>query len=126
MKLPALTWWLIGYGAFVFAMGVLGYLSNPEKAGTALKSGGAVAALSVLWGAIWATGRRWGLIGALVTIGLVTVVFVWRSTVSWLAYLGGDGTKLVAACLITAMLVASLWTLPRLVRGLRLSAAAVR
>ena len=36
MKLPALSWWLLGYGAFVFTMGVLGYLSNPEKAGTAL------------------------------------------------------------------------------------------
>jgi hypothetical protein len=119
MKFSALSWWLVGYGAFVFTMGVLGYLSNPEKAVTALKSGGTVAALSVLWAAVWASGRRWGLVGAVVTIGLVTVVFIWRSTVSWLAYFGGDGSKLVAACLITAMLGASLTVLPRLVRALR-------
>ena len=43
---------LIFYGAFLIVMGLAGYLSNPEKAKTALMSGGAFGALSILW-ACW-------------------------------------------------------------------------
>jgi hypothetical protein len=119
MKIPALSWWLIAYGLFLFLMGLLGYLSNPEKAATALKSGGLFGGLSLLWALGWATGRRWALGGALATLVLVTLAFIWRSTVAWLAFVGGDADKLVAACLISAMLVASLIVLPRVLRTLR-------
>ena len=119
MKIPALSWWLAGYGLFLFTMGLLGYLSNPEKAATALKSGGLFGALSLFWALCWAAGRRWALGGALATLALVTLAFIWRSTVAWQAFLGGDGDKLVAACLISAMLVASLLVLPRVFFTLR-------
>ena len=42
--------YLILYGAFLIVMGLLGYLSNPEKAKTALMSGGTFGALSLVWG----------------------------------------------------------------------------
>jgi hypothetical protein len=121
MKLPSLSWWLIGYGAFVFLMGVLGYLSNPEKAGTALKSGGMVAGLAVVWAIGWWGQRRWALFGAAATLTLVGIVFIWRSSVSWLAYLGGESQKLTAALLITAMFVATAVVLPKVLAGIRAS-----
>ena len=44
--------YLILYGAFLIIMGLLGYLSNPEKAQTALLSGGTFGALSIVWGVL--------------------------------------------------------------------------
>jgi hypothetical protein len=121
MKLPALSWWLLGYAAFVFSMGLLGYLSNPEKAATALKSGGMVAGLAVVWALGWTFQRRWALFGAAATLGLMGLVFVWRSTVSWMAYFSGESQKLTAALLITAMLVATVVVLPKVFAGIRAS-----
>jgi len=111
--------WLLGYGAFLVAIGVVGYLSNPEKAATALVSGGTFGALSAAWGLLLRSGRGWARTGAIATTGFLCLVFTWRSVASWLAVLGGRSEKLVAASLITAMLVASLVTLVILVRGAR-------
>ncbi len=111
--------WLLGYGAFLIAVGVAGYLSNPEKAATALLSGGTFGALSMGWGLLLRGGRAWARLAALATTGLLCLVFAWRSTASWLAVLGGHPEKLVAAALITAMLVASLVTLVVLIQGAR-------
>jgi hypothetical protein len=125
MKVPSLSWWLLGYGAFVFTMGVIGYLSNPEKAATALKSGGMVAGLAVVWAMGWWGQRRWALFGAAATLGLVGLAFIWRSTVSWMAYFSGESQKLTAALLITAMLVATVVVLPKVIAGLRASRRAL-
>jgi len=111
--------WLLGYGAFLAMVGVVGYLSNPEKAATALVSGGAFGALSAGWGALLRSGRGWARWAAIATTGLLTLVFTWRSVASWLAVLGGQPQKLVAAALITAMLLASVVTLALLARGVR-------
>jgi hypothetical protein len=110
---------LLGYGAFLIAVGVVGYLSNPEKAATALVSGGTFGALSIGWGLLLRTGRGWARTGAIVTTGLLSLVFSWRSIASWMAFVNGKPEKLVAASLITAMLVASVATLFVLVRGAR-------
>jgi hypothetical protein len=111
--------WLLGYGAFLVAVGVVGYLSNPEKAATALASGGTFGALSLAWGFLLRSGRGWARPAAIATTGFLTLVFTWRSTASWLAVLGGRPEKLVAAALITAMLLASVVTLVVLARGAR-------
>jgi len=111
--------WLLGYGAFLVAAGVAGYLSNPEKAATALASGGTFGALSLAWGLLLRSGRGWARTAAIATTGLLSLVFAWRSTASWLAVLGGRPDKLFAAALITAMLVASVVTLVVLARGER-------
>lgn len=103
--------WMIGYGGFLISIGVIGYLSNPEKAATALLSGGTFGALSIVWGVLLRRGADWARRAALATTGLLTAVFAWRATVSWLAVQGGQSEKLVAAVLITAMGLASLATL---------------
>jgi uncharacterized membrane protein (UPF0136 family) len=99
--------YLIFYGGFLILCGVLGYLSNPEKAKTSLMSGGTFGALSIVWGVLGARGVRWSLPTAVVTTGLLTLVFAWRASVGWLAVLDGKSEKLFAASLITLMLAAS-------------------
>ena len=116
---PRLGNWLLGYGTFLIAIGVAGYLSNPAKAATALVSGGTFGSLSIAWGLLLRSGRGWARTGAIVTTGFLTLVFSWRSIASWLAFSRGMSEKLVAASLITAMLVASVVTLFVLVRGAR-------
>ena len=88
-------------------MGLLGYLSNPEKAKTALMSGGTFGVLSILWGVLGARGVQWSQLAATVTTGLLSLVFAWRSTKSWQAVSEGKSEKLFAAILITVMLVGS-------------------
>jgi len=110
---------LIFYGAFLMLMGLAGYLSNPEKARTALMSGGTFGALSILWGVLDARGVRWSLPAAIATTGLLALVFTWRASVGWLAVLDGHSEKVTAASLITVMLAASVAMLPVLFRARR-------
>lgn len=111
--------WMIGYGVFLIAVGLVGFLSNPEKAATALISGGTFGTLSMVWGFLLRRDRAWALRAAIATTGFLSLIFAWRSMASWLAYRGGQSEKLVAATLITAMLVASLLTVVVLARGAR-------
>jgi uncharacterized membrane protein (UPF0136 family) len=103
--------WMIGYGGFLIAIGVIGYLSNPEKAATALLSGGTFGALSILWGGLLRRGTGWARRAAVVTTAFLTAVFAWRATASWLAVQDGQSGKLLAAVLITSMGIASIATL---------------
>lgn len=114
--------YLILYGGFLILCGVLGYLSNPEKARTALISGGTFGTLSILWGVLGARGFRRSLPAAMVTTGLLALVFVWRASVSWLAVMDGKSDKIFAASLITLMLVASAVMLPCLLRDRKTAA----
>jgi len=109
--------YLILYGGFLMVMGLLGYLSNPEKARTALMSGGTFGALSILLGVLGARGVRWSLPSAIVTTGLLAVVFVWRGSVGWMTVLDGKSEKLFASILITLMLAASAAMLACLLRA---------
>jgi len=99
--------YLILYGGFLVLMGVLGYLSNPEKAKTALMTGGTFGALAILWGVLGARGVRWVAPAALVTTALLTLVFSWRATVGWQAVIEGQSEKRFVALLLTVMLVGS-------------------
>lgn len=99
---------MIAYGLFLIAMGAAGYLSNPEKAATALMSGGTFGALSMLWGWLMSRGISWSRWAAVATTALLLVVFSWRASVSWMAFAGGATEKLTAAILITMMGTASL------------------
>ena len=109
--------YLIIYGVFLMVAGVLGFLSNPEKAKTALMSGGTFGLLSILWGVLGARGFRWSRPAAITTIGLLTLVFAWRASVGWLAVIDGKREKLFAAGLITLMLAASVPMLLHLVKS---------
>jgi uncharacterized membrane protein (UPF0136 family) len=109
--------YLMLYGAFLIVMGLLGYLSNPEKAKTALMSGGTFGALSIVWGVLGARGVRWSLPAALATTGLLALVLAWRASVGWLAVIDGKREKLFAASLITLMLAASVLMLLSLLKS---------
>ncbi len=108
--------WVLGYGVFLLAVGVAGYLSNPAKAATALVSGGTFGTLSMLLGFLLRRGHRWANFAAIATTGFLTLVFSWRSVATWGAVRSGHSEKLVAAWLITAMLLASVVTLGILLR----------
>jgi len=109
--------WYIGYGLFLIACGIAGYLSNPEAAKTALMSGGTFGFLSAVWG-YWLLkgGRIFAFSAALLTTLMLCGAFTWRSIVSWQAYSDGE-PKLFAAALITAMLFASVASLIQLLRS---------
>lgn len=98
---------LIVYGVFLILAGITGFLSNPEKAKTALMSGGTFGALSIVWGFLGLRGVSWSPRAGWITVCFLSFVFVWRSSASWQAYLGGNSDKLFAAILISLMLAAS-------------------
>lgn len=100
--------WLIAYGLFLSVMGLAGYLTNPEKARTALLSGGTFGGLSVALGLLAQRGFAWTRGAGLVLSTLLSGVFAWRASVSWMAVASGQSEKLTAALLITAMGLASI------------------
>ena len=112
-----LSKWMIAYGLFLIAMGAAGYLSNPEKAATALMSGGTFGALSMLWGWLMSRGIGWSRWAAGTTTALLVVVFASRASVSWMTFAGGASEKLTAAILITLMGTASLAMAAALLRN---------
>ncbi len=106
--------WFVGFGVFLIFCGLIGYLSNPAAAKTALMSGGTFGVLSAVWGLWFLKGGRKGpFVAGLLTSILLVAAFSWRATVSWQAWLGGE-PKLVAAILITAMWVGTVLTLGKL------------
>ncbi|MHC4939801.1 MAG: TMEM14 family protein [Planctomycetota bacterium] len=112
---------LAGYGIFLILVGLVGYLSNPEKAKTALISGGTFGLLNIALGFLALRGWRRSVPVALVVAAFLAVVFCWRSFVTWSAYAGGNEDKLVAGVLITSMLVATIGTAAYLLRARRRS-----
>ena len=102
---------LIIYGAFLILAGTVGFLSNPEKAKTALMSGGTFGTLSIIWGVLGLRQVGWSLKAGWITVCFLIFPFAWRAAVTWKAYLGGNADKLFSAVLISAMLTASAFVL---------------
>jgi uncharacterized membrane protein (UPF0136 family) len=96
--------YLIIFGIFLILLGVMGYLTHPEKAHTALISGGGFGVLWMLWGILSAKGVRWSWLAALATTSLLALACVWRASVSWLAVANGQSGKAFASVIITLML----------------------
>lgn len=103
----SLSRWLFTYGGFLILSGAAGYLSNPEKAKTALMSGGTFGLISIVWGFMNARGIVWSRKAALATLIFLAVIFTWRAAVSWITVLGGVPEKIFAASLISLMLAAT-------------------
>lgn len=99
---------LLAYGLFLIGIGVAGYVNNPEKAKTALISGGVFGTIHLVWSYLWNRAHEIARYGAAVTIVLVLVASTWRMWASWQAYLGGDETKRFVAFLLTAMFLGTL------------------
>jgi uncharacterized membrane protein (UPF0136 family) len=107
--------WFVGFGIFLILCGVVGYLSNPAGAKTALLSGGAFGGLSALWGGLMLKGVAWAKVAAWVSTVVLVAAFTWRSIAGWMAYAAGE-PKFFTASLITLMLLASLASLAVLAR----------
>ena len=107
--------WFVGFGIFLILCGVVGYLSNPAGAKTALMSGGTFGGLSAFWGLLMLKGFAWAKIAAWVSTLVLVAAFAWRSVAGWMAYAEGQ-PKLFAASLITLMLAGSLVSLVVLAR----------
>jgi len=105
---------IVWYGVFLIASGLIGFLSNPEKAKTALMSGGLFGSICIALGRIAARGWRHALPVSVGLASFLAAVFIWRSSVSWGDYLAGQPDKLFAAILISTMLVGSLLAIVRL------------
>jgi uncharacterized membrane protein (UPF0136 family) len=108
--------WIIAYGCFLILIGLIGYFSNPEKARTALISGGTFGTLSIIWGLLSLRYAGWPVMAAFITACFLAVIFLWRAGVGWIAVAQGDMTKQVAAILISLMLLASVALLTLIVR----------
>jgi len=106
--------YMVVFGVFLILLGVAGYMTHPEKAHTALISGGGFGALSILWGILGAKGVRLSLPAALVTAALLGVACVWRGTLGWVAVSQGESAKLLPSILITMMLAMSVTLLTML------------
>ncbi|MHC4450516.1 MAG: TMEM14 family protein [Planctomycetota bacterium] len=117
MKNTALA--LAGYGIFLILVGLVGFLSNPEKAKTALLSGGTFGLLNIGLGYLALRGWRRSVSAALVLAVFLAIVFSWRTFVTWSAYANGKSEKLVAAVLISSMLFATVGIAVYLIRTRR-------
>jgi len=98
---------LVIFGIFMILLGVIGYMTHPEKAHTALIFGGGFGALWMLWGILSVKGVRWSWLAALATTALLALACVWRASVSWLAVANGQSEKAFASVVITLMLAVS-------------------
>jgi uncharacterized membrane protein (UPF0136 family) len=107
---------LILFGAYLLVAGLIGYLSNPSKALTALYSGGLFGLLSIASGILLKRGYQWALKVGLALVSLLIVTFAWRASVGWLAVSNGASEKLFAAALISSMLLAAIFTLKALLK----------
>lgn len=99
--------WTVAYGCFLILVGLIGYLSNPEKAKTALIAGGTFGIISIIWGLLSLRGFSWARVATLITVVFLSLVFVWRASVGWIAVAQGQTEKMLAAVLISLMLTAS-------------------
>lgn len=110
-------------GIFIILLGVIGYLTHPERAQTALISGGGFGALSILWGILGAKGRRWSRLPAMLTMAFLSVACAWRASLGCIAIANGQSGKVFASLLITLMLAVSVALLVMLLKDRRHSGA---
>lgn len=117
---------LISYGLFLILAGLLGYLSNPARAQTALISGGVFGGTSLILGFLWRNDLMPGQFlhrliqwASFSILALLLVVFSWRMLASWSAVLSGEDSKLFAAVLISSMWLATLSCGTLLARNIR-------
>lgn len=109
---------LLFYGLLLIALGVAGFLSNPEKAKTALITGGIFGGLSLLWSHL-SQKNQWSLYAAFFTTLLIFLATAGRAVISWKIVLAGHSEKTLVATLITLMSLSSLFVMPILIKTIK-------
>jgi uncharacterized membrane protein (UPF0136 family) len=110
--------WMLGFGAFLVVAGVVGFVTNPRRVGSALLSGVAFGGLSFAWGVLLRRGVGWAVAAALVSTAVLAAVLGWRGSRAWILFVKGQPLKLAAAVIMSAMLLASLVTIGVLLGGI--------
>ena len=108
--------WLLIFGTFVFFGGILGFISNPLEAKTALISGIVFGVLIISIGMLLRKCIGFARWLGLSLLGVLVGAFTWRAAVSWEAVSLGE-PKEFAAILITSMLIGAILTIFRLFKG---------
>jgi hypothetical protein len=96
------------FAGVMFLLGLAGFLSNPSKALSSLIVGVAVGVIFTLIAQLIRKKKRGSLVVLAVAAGLLSLMLVWRVNTTWMAYFGGSSEKLLAATLMSCMLVLSL------------------
>ena len=96
------------YAALMFILGLFGFLSNPSKAMSALIVGGVTAIIFTVLGLYIKKENKRALTILTFLGALLSIMLVWRTSSAWSAYLMGKESKLMAALLISAMLLITL------------------
>ena len=113
---PKMAGYLILHGGFVVLLGVLGFLSNPEKANTPLLAFSAFGAVAAGLGVMGARGVRGSLPLAAAALAAFIGVCVWRAGVGWLAVMEGQTSNLYPAIALSLMLAVSAILLAGLIK----------
>jgi heme A synthase len=108
--------YLILHGGFLLLLGVLAFLSNPEKANTPLLAFGAFGALAAGFGVMGARDVRGSLPLAVAALAAFIVVCAWRAVVGWLAVIEGQTDNLSPTIALSLMLAASAVLLAGLIK----------
>ncbi|MEI6531794.1 MAG: hypothetical protein WCN87_03130 [Chlamydiota bacterium] len=96
------------YAALMFMLGLLGFVSNPTKAMSALIVGAVTAVIFAVLGFYIKKKKKSALTILTVLGALLAMMLVWRTSAAWMAYLTGTDSKLVAALLTSGMLLITL------------------
>jgi len=116
---PKMAGYLILQGGFLALLGVLGFLSNPEKANTPLLAFSAFGALAAGLGVLGARGVRGSLPLAVVALVAFIGVCAWRAGVGWLTVIEGQTDNLSPTIALSLMLATSAGLLAGLIRTRR-------
>jgi len=96
------------YAGLLFVLGLVGFLSNPSKAISSLIVGLIAALVFMGIAALIKRKKRGAYLLLAIIAGLFSLMLVWRTNNTWMAYFGGQSEKLLAAILMSCMLTLSL------------------
>ena len=113
---PRMAGYLMLHGGFLVLLGVLGFLSNSEKANTMLLAFGAFGALAAGSGVMGARGVRGSLPLAVAALAAFIGVCAWRAGVGWLEVIEGQTDNLSPTIALSMILAASAGLLAGLIK----------
>ncbi|MBI2794178.1 MAG: hypothetical protein HYX66_05950 [Ignavibacteria bacterium] len=107
---------LVAYGAFLVVCGIIGYRLTHQESSSSIVNGIVSGILMMVLGAIYRSGRPWTLPAALSATAIFTFTFIWRGTVKWITVIGGHGSQIPIAALLTIMFIISVFMALMLLR----------